>query len=125
LLDTLFSGYKGASKVWDVVGLAGTFMDPEIVPAWVPGKVSAFMNNPAMKFVGRSFSVLGAGTNLVGFVKDPSIQTGVDLGVAGIGVFAAFASGPAALVAGAFAGGYAIGQMIEPHVSEWLWNALE
>ena len=132
LLRSILSAYKNsvpfnvASGVDTLLGITGTFTKALIKQGWVAPKVMDFItNNKYLSAAGKGFAIFGTGLNLGKFVDDPGIQTGADLGASGIGLYGAFASSPAGLVAGAFAGGYAFGStFIAPHTTEPLSNLL-
>lgn len=132
LLGSILSAFKDsvplnvASGLDTLLGITGTFTKGLIRGGWAAPKVMDFIaNNKYLSAAGKGFAIFGTGVNLGKFVDDPGVQTGADLGASGIGLYGAFASSPAGLVAGAFAGGYAFGStFIAPHTTEPLSNLL-
>jgi len=132
LLKSILSAYKDsvpfnvASGVDTLLGLAGTFTKELISKGWSAPKVLDFIaNNKYLGAAGKGFAIFGAGVNVGNFVDDPGVQTGADLGASGIGLYGAFAAGPAGAVAGAFAGGYSFGSaFIAPYTTGPLSDAL-
>jgi uncharacterized protein YukE len=77
--------------------------------------LSKLVNSPFMKVAGRTLAPLDFAGNfakLAGDFSDP--ESWGDTIASGAGVYAVFASGPGALVAGAFSVGYAIGDNLVP-----------
>ena len=90
--------------------------------------------SPLTKLLAGS-NILGAASNFLapanvaagiwGFAEDPSVVNGASLGASGLGLYGALASGPGALLAGAFSTGYTIGEVFVPRSwKEGLGDAL-
>jgi WXG100 family type VII secretion target len=80
-------------------------------PIGVIEKLSRFK---PLELLDKALSPVDFGVNVWKFVKEPTVETGAGLGASGLGLWAAFGSDPGALLAGAFAGGYTIGETLVP-----------